>query len=146
MMKQPEPVATPGPSNDDQKAASKGPKAHPRPKAISTAPGNLFGFPQEQPKNTKTAREAIYDNSGVGADLRSSRTESSVPTGFLKPAGVDDPLKTRPSSSRLDLKAKVEKTDVISGARKQKAKREHSTLDLQDGEGVKRKKTKNNTI
>lgn len=110
---------------------------HPRPKSISGAPGNnLFGFPAQQPKNTKTAKQAIYDNTGVGTDLRQSKTiESSPkpsPSVFLKPSGVDDPKDSRPSAY----------TDIIPGARSKKAKRERSNVDQPDGEGTNRKKKK----
>ena len=139
---EPEPVPTP---SDDAKPVSKGRKVHPQPRSISSASGHLLGFPQEQPKSTKTAKEAIYDNTGVGKDLGRSKPEPPRPiisTGFIKPAGVDDPLKERPMSTKLGPEATNEEDDVIPGARKKKAKRERPGIDLPDGEAAKRKKKK----
>ena len=142
-MKKPEPAQTP---SDKAEPVSKGRKVHPQPKSISSASGHLLGFPQEQPKSTKTAKEAIYDNTGVGKDLGRSKPEPPIiSTGFIKPAGIDDPLKERPMGTKLRSEATNEEDDVIPGARKKKAKRERSGIDQPDGEVTKRKKKKKST-
>jgi len=141
------PVSAPTPS-DKAEPVSKGRGVHPRPKSISisSASGHLLGFPQEQPKSTKTAKEAIYDNTGVGEDLGRSKPEPPIiSTGFIKPAGVDDPLKERPMSTKLGPEATNEEDDVIPGARKKKAKRERPGIDHPEGEATKRKKKKKST-
>ncbi|KAG5645130.1 hypothetical protein DXG03_006847 [Asterophora parasitica] len=120
----------------------KRPKIHPRPKSISGGAGGLFGFPDEQPskhKSTKTAKQSIYDNTGVGEDLRRKRQTQDAPPSkpvFLKPAGVDDP---KPSSPGTAPKAEP---DVIQGARRKQVKRERSSTDQPDGDDSKRKKTR----
>ncbi|KAJ7493501.1 hypothetical protein FB451DRAFT_444820 [Mycena latifolia] len=62
--------------------------------------------PNKGPKG-KTARQAIYDSAGVGADLRQNKNNSTPLSGpvpppppppnvFLKPAGVDEPAPAKP--------------------------------------------------
>ncbi|KAG6910364.1 hypothetical protein DXG01_011079 [Tephrocybe rancida] len=140
----PEPTLTTAP---DQKRS----KVHPRPKSISGGSGGLFGFPDEQPskpKNTKTAKQTIYDNTGVGQDLRSSRQQLSNPIlpspakpVFLKPAGVDDPQEAKPKSHAANASS-----DIIQGARSKKPKRERPGTEKPDSEeDTKRKKKKSAT-
>ncbi|KAF5376749.1 hypothetical protein D9615_007896 [Tricholomella constricta] len=129
---------------DDQKRS----KVHPRPKSISGGSGGLFGFPEQQqskPKSTKTAKQAIYDNAGVGEDLRRTKQrtqEAPSKPVFLKPVGVDDPLDSKPPSSGTKPKADSE---VIQVARSKKTKRERSGTNQVDGEDTKRKKKKKST-
>ncbi|KAG6853843.1 hypothetical protein C0991_000837 [Blastosporella zonata] len=138
--KQPEPAVTETPPDEKW-------LVHPRPKTISGGPGGLFGFPDQQPSkpnNAKTAKETIYDNTGVGKDLRASKQQVSnlisTPTPpakpvFLKPAGVDEPQDTKPSP------ATNASSDIIQGARSKKVKRERPGM--ADGEeDTKRKKKK----
>lgn len=73
----------------------------------AAAPANR-STPKERSlkKDSKSARQAIFDTAGVGDDLPTQRPASA---GFLKPAGVDEPAR---SSDK-----------VIQGARKTKNKR-----------------------
>lgn len=119
---------TPHIENDDQEIvgdsenktsqSTKGKKAVPRLTALSkTKSGETAG--ELKPgkaiaKSLPTAKLAIFDSSGVGTDLSSSRLLSStkadktatfVPANFVKPAGVDDPqqlssLKTNSACER----------------------------------------------
>lgn len=129
---------------------------HPRPRTISGGSG-LFGFPEapqsktNPPKNVnaKTAKQAIYDNTGVGKDLRQPKSKEKNPSSakpvFLKPAGVDDPLATKRSSSLSVLDSSAA-SDIIQGARRKthSTKRERST-DTPDGEDTKLQKKKKKT-
>lgn len=139
MIKKPEPI--PSLSNDDHEAMSKGSKVHPHLKFIS-------GPQQKQPKNTKTAKQAIYDNTGVGVDIRRSKTaqiESSVkpvPDVFLKPAGVDDPLDSKPVILGSKSSTHSAEADIISGTLNKKVKRERSNMDQPDRGSQKRRKKK----
>ncbi|KAJ7153399.1 hypothetical protein C8R43DRAFT_836287, partial [Mycena crocata] len=72
-------------------------------KSISSASLSGRSNPNKRDSNTakgkgKTAREAVRDNAGVGADLRSTQVDAPTPSAatlapapnvFLKPAGVD---------------------------------------------------------
>ncbi|KAJ7123693.1 hypothetical protein C8R44DRAFT_670266 [Mycena epipterygia] len=120
------PVPAASSSNSNSKPAHGG-----KPKTISGASSTLSGRPSPKGKakarnnnnanmspgapRGRTAREAVRDNSGVGADLRSVKIEDdadagnsnsnkinsnptpSAPAVFLKPAGVDDPRATAPA-------------------------------------------------
>ncbi|KDR78296.1 hypothetical protein GALMADRAFT_64883 [Galerina marginata CBS 339.88] len=86
-----------------------GRKVHPRPISISASgtSGQLRGFESlKKPKDSKTARQAIFDSGGVGTDLRTqartSDSPSNTPTTFMKPAGIDDPKNLQASSSNAD--------------------------------------------
>ncbi|GLB44485.1 putative M-phase phosphoprotein 6 [Lyophyllum shimeji] len=148
VQKEKEPEPTPTSTPDDHKR----PKVHPRPKSISGGSGHLFGFPEKRdskrdskPRSTKSAKQAIYDNAGVGEDLRRAKlqkleTTSAKPT-FLKPSGVDDPHDVKPPSSGATSSAHDD-GDVIQGARSKKVKRERSSTDQPEGEETKRKKKK----
>ncbi|KAG6810348.1 hypothetical protein H0H92_012241 [Tricholoma furcatifolium] len=147
--------STPAPPSED---SSKRYKVHPRPKTISGGSGGLFGFPdpdaqspkpksKSKDKNKKTAKEAIYDNTGVGEDIHPTKQHllSNPPPGtnsktatFLKPAGVDDPLETKPKPSP----AASTDSDIIQGARGKKLKRERPGTDTPTGDDSKRKKKK----
>jgi len=89
-------------------------------------------------KLKEPASRVIYDNSSVGVDLRSSRTDRapsavmSTSNAFMKPAGVDDPS----APSNRDATA----GSTASSARKGK-RRQDNTDDNTDGE-VKPKKNK----
>jgi hypothetical protein len=67
--------------------------------SASGTSGQLKGFEQlQKPKDSKTARQTIFDSGGVGTDLRApSRknvvTSASASTSFMKPAGVRTILK-----------------------------------------------------
>lgn len=99
----------------------------------------------------KTAREAIFDLSGVGMDLgrglgnklETSAGASSLGLGFIKPAGVDDPLSPgqRAAAGGDEVKREREEEEE-GGKRKKKVKGE-------DGEGersVKKKKRKKEKV
>ena len=76
-------------------------------------------------KESKSAREAIFDNSGVGTDLRSTssskhKTDGASqlsPIGFLKPSGVDAPS---------DSKSKRFETIDVAHEKKHKRRRQNS--------------------
>ncbi|KAJ7305558.1 hypothetical protein DFH08DRAFT_902720 [Mycena albidolilacea] len=67
----------------------------------------------------KSARQAIYDNSGVGADLRSHKVDpaqnnQSAPNIFLKPAGVDEPAEsTKAAASQNNQSAPVSLSNIF---------------------------------
>ncbi|PPQ85757.1 hypothetical protein CVT25_003075 [Psilocybe cyanescens] len=100
---------------------STGRKVHPRPISISAsgASGQLRGFEDfKNPKDSKTARQAIFESGGVGTDLR---VQAQIPsTTFMKPAGIDDPKVAQPAS----MAASSYPNSIINGARQKKAKRE----------------------
>ena len=126
-------------------------KIHPRPVTISASgsSGYLRGFDllthPKDGKTSKSAREAIFENSGVGTDLRSeSRTKpSSASTTFMKPVGVDDPRSVQ-TTSKPNISHNSEA--IIDGARqKKKAKRAREAPTPESNEGSKRlKKSKKN--
>ena len=106
-------------------------KIHPRPITISASgtSGKIKGFEE---KDTKTARQAIFESGGVGTDLRAPsrrNTTTSTSTTFVKPAGVDDPknIRSLPTSG-----------SIIEGARK-KIKRERDSGDEPKKKPKKRK-------
>ncbi|KAF8970701.1 hypothetical protein BDZ97DRAFT_1790556 [Flammula alnicola] len=107
---------------------SAGRKIHPRPISISASgtSGQLRGFEQlkksKDSKNPKTAREAIFENGGVGVDLRSQNRKNVIhppTTTFLKPVGVVDPKDIQTASSTI---AMSNSEAIIDGARRKKAK------------------------
>ncbi|KAF7369736.1 hypothetical protein MVEN_00305200 [Mycena venus] len=130
-----------------------------KPKQISSLSGRT-GSKKAAPNapKGKSARQAIYDNSGVGADLRSQKVDPSaggqnngttpapskplLPNVFLKPAGVDEPAENTKSASVS--------TSAEAGTpeRKPKGKREREqTTENAEGESSsskKRKKKKKN--
>lgn len=91
------------------------------------------------PKESKSAREAIFDNSGVGTDLRSTSSSkhkadgvgerSSI--GFLKPSGVDAPS---------DSKSK--RFETIDAAHEKQHKRRRQNSEETDESKKKPKKKK----
>ncbi|KAJ7459446.1 hypothetical protein B0H11DRAFT_171765 [Mycena galericulata] len=129
-------------------------KSQGKPKAISST---LSGRPSPKKANIngpkgKTARQAIYDSSGVGADLRAQKSEP-VPTGqnpnanpspaapnvFLKPAGVDEPADSAQARSKASNKTPTPE----SVERKQKGKREReATAESAEGDSNKKRKKK----
>jgi hypothetical protein len=140
------------PSNVDTLAAGdtpKGSKAPGRPVSISGSSSNLQGFSNlKKQKGSKTAKQAIYDNSGVGIDLRPAppmrptTAANPLPNVFLKPSGVDDPADT-PSVASNDARNDA---NIIHGARdKVNVKRERESAPEQlEGEGKRRKKKRKN--
>ncbi|KAG5637701.1 hypothetical protein H0H81_003556 [Sphagnurus paluster] len=132
------------------------PKVHHRPKISDKSGAGLFGFPDEpssksKTKSSKTAKQAIYDNTGVGEDLRRRATKTrdvdealaadslKLKSVFLKPAGVDEPT---PAGSGPSSISHNSDPDVIQGARSKKAKRDRTNADQPDGEDAKPKKKK----
>ncbi|KAF9463496.1 hypothetical protein BDZ94DRAFT_1258948 [Collybia nuda] len=153
--KEPDPITA---QTEDQKVPqppTKKSRVHPRPISISGSSGTLSGFP-EKVKSTKTAKEAIYDNAGVGTDLR-TKSLPSAPV-FLKPAGVDEPSTRKPDNtkSRNHSRGSHESpqksnddpntpdldNDTIPNTRSKRAKRERSTPDQIESGGPKRRKKK----
>ncbi|KAG6890134.1 hypothetical protein C0995_011427 [Termitomyces sp. Mi166 len=146
MKKEPEPTPASTTAPDQKRL-----KVHSRPKSISAGSVGLFGFPDQAPsksKNTKTAKQLIHDNTGIGEDLRRRpskqlpipkskpvSTLASPPTKpvFLKPAGVDDPHETHVTSAG---------SDIIHGARNKKSKREYPSTEHPDGEEDNKRKKK----
>ena len=137
------PQETPLPAASTSSGSSTGRKVHPRPISISASgkSGQLRGFEQlKKPKDSKSARQAIFETGNVGLDLRAALKPEppTSSTTFLKPAGVDDPkdLETRAvaSSSRSQ--------DIIEGARQKKPKRERDLTVDDAGEAKKPKKKK----
>ncbi|KAF9552305.1 hypothetical protein CPC08DRAFT_738194 [Agrocybe pediades] len=122
-------------------------KVHPKPVSISASgtSGQLRGFDElEKPQNSKTARQAIFESSGVGIDLRAqarieSGTSTSTSATFLKPAGVDDPKDVPAPSSALSSNS----DGIITSTRQKKVKRvrDDSSGDA-DGIAKKQKKKK----
>jgi len=114
-------------------------KIHRRPISISASgtSGHLKGFEQNfEQKNTKTARQTIFDSSGVGTDLRAPSRKnviSSTSTTFMKPAGVDEPknIHVSPSSG-----------SIIEGARLKQIKRERDGGEERNDSKKKLKKRK----
>ncbi|KAF8900115.1 hypothetical protein CPB84DRAFT_1747567 [Gymnopilus junonius] len=134
----------------------KGRKVHPRPISISAtgSSGQLRDFERiEKPKSkrkddSKTARQAIFENGGVGTDLRTQARSDDVPpksTTFLKPAGIDVPKDLQTAPAALTSNS----DNVINGARsgKKKRERERDTIVGEPGDvsanPKKRKKKKN---
>ncbi|KAJ3510577.1 hypothetical protein NLJ89_g4595 [Agrocybe chaxingu] len=89
-----------------------------RPTSISGS--RTSGQQSKKSKDSKTARQAIFESGGVGVDLRIQAREAA-PTEFLKPAGVDDPKDTKPVLPESPAPAPK---DLITGARERKVKRE----------------------
>ncbi|KAJ7735962.1 hypothetical protein B0H16DRAFT_125744 [Mycena metata] len=134
-------------------AAASTSKSTGKPRQISSLSGRTGSNTNNSKKGSanaapkgKTARQAIYDNSGVGADLRSQKATESMndyapplpskpplPNVFLKPAGVDAP----PESS---------KTPLATGSGERKPKRERESEPTgeagADGETTSLKKRK----
>ncbi|KAM6495175.1 hypothetical protein JOM56_009798 [Amanita muscaria] len=122
------------PLSKDKKRRS---RLHPNPVPIQSVSEKLIeGLPVL--KKSKPARDAIFDNSGVGTDLRAplsakSKTavsETSTSLGFLKPSGVDAP----PEKSR------IKRSDLIDGAREKKPKRSREGSEGMDTSEPKEKK------
>ena len=102
------------PTTEDASESSPKRKIHRRPISISASgtSGQLKGF--EQKKDTKTARQAIFESGGVGTDLRAPARKnpiSSTSTTFMKPAGVDDPknMHALPSSGSIKEGGRLKK-------------------------------------
>ena len=73
-------------------------------------PATISGSKEAKPKkiaSTRTVKEMIHDNSGVGTDLRSTSNAriaqtTSLTSVFLKPSGVDEPLDNTRSRAHGD--------------------------------------------
>ncbi|KAJ7581382.1 hypothetical protein C8J56DRAFT_895817 [Mycena floridula] len=81
------------------------------------------------PDNAQTAKQAIFDNSGVGTDLPVTRSVPGpsiqpAPLVFLKPSGVDDPAEEIIQSARKVAKSKRDRGPEAgeTPARKKKRK------------------------
>lgn len=100
-------------------------KIHPRPISISASgtSGQLKGFEQlQKPKESKTARQTIFENGGVGTDLRAPSRKNAVASTsatFMKPAGIDDP-RTASDSVLLPIASR----GIIESTRRKQTKRE----------------------
>ncbi|KAF8623769.1 hypothetical protein AX15_006210 [Amanita polypyramis BW_CC] len=135
------------PQKPQQKGKETGGRSriHPNPIPIQSVSGKgklLSGLDSLQPpktsKESKSAREVIFDNSGVGTDLRTMSTKHKAENakeersmGFLKPSGVDAP----PGSN------KSKRLTILDGAREKKHKRIREGSEERD-EGRKKSKKK----
>ena len=150
MQTEPEPIASTSSSKEEKAALESGSnksRINSKPISISDSSGKVLrGLPS---KSTKTARQAIYDNTGVGADLRPSKPTNSAlpakstapaPTVFLKPAGVDDPAESKPYEETSNSNVQ---NDVTPGMRN---KRQRPTSDHREEEGVKKKTKKKKSV
>lgn len=154
-----------GSGADSTTPSGKGRKIHPRPITISAAGssgGYLKGFDQlKQPRArdassmaapTKSARQMLFEAGDVGEDLRrpqkaaggtgstgarssSTSTNTRPPQGFMKPAGVDEPVRT-PSVSNKTSAEKPHSHD-----KKSKRKRLSSQSEQTPDSGTKKLKT-----
>ncbi|KAK2462777.1 hypothetical protein APHAL10511_005168 [Amanita phalloides] len=141
---EPEESPTRAPQKKEKPSRS---RVHPNPIPIQAVSGKLIhGLPplkSKPSKESKSARQAIFDNSGVGTDLRAAKrkmdktddVDDRAPIGFLKPSGVDAPPAT----------SKSKNPDAIDGAREKKHKRTHETTEETDESVKKRKKKKQAT-
>lgn len=123
------------PTTADASESSSKRKIHRRPISISASgtSGQLKGFEQ---KDTKTARQAIFESGGVGTDLRAPSRKNAITstsTTFMKPAGVDDPknIHSLPTSG-----------SITKGARLRQIKRERDGGDEPSDSKKKLKKRK----
>ncbi|KAJ7258080.1 hypothetical protein B0H12DRAFT_1201857 [Mycena haematopus] len=104
----------------------------------------------------KSARQAIYDNTGVGADLRSQKVDPSgtsaennstppppPPNVFLKPSGVDEPAEST-KSGLASTSADVVTPHSTERKSKGKREREQTAENVESESGKKRKKKKKN--
>ncbi|KAF8999879.1 hypothetical protein BDQ17DRAFT_1282530 [Cyathus striatus] len=146
----PDSVAAPTADTDtttDSKGKGKRRTPHPNSTTISLSnSGSLKGFDNlKKPKdNTKTAKQAIFESTSTGQDLRASESQNLVtvkpPAVFLKPSGVDEP-------SQLGRVSSEKKADygLIDGARAKHTKREREgVLNHSNEESKRRKKKKKN--
>ncbi|KAJ6465695.1 hypothetical protein C8R45DRAFT_1106743 [Mycena sanguinolenta] len=149
------------PATEAQTSTTSTSKSAGKPKQISSLSGRTGSNKNSKkvanaPKG-KSARQAIYDNSGVGADMRSQKLEPSdtsaennspppkpLPNVFLKPAGVDEPVES--AKSGLEATSGDAGTPYSAG-RKSKGKRdrEQTAENVEsDSPSKKRKKKKKN--
>jgi len=119
------------------------PEAIPASTSSTSKPGRTLGLPrqiiartsdklsgfEEMKSSTQSARQAIFENGGVGVDLKRERAAKpqlpkSISGGFIKPGGVDDPKDLRKDSSKSKKAKRVREPspadDAFSGRRKQK--------------------------
>lgn len=136
------------------------PKIHNRPVSITSSgkSGHLQGFDEldgantantakatRMQKSSKSARDAIFENGGVGADLRASRSNHANATNtppstsaFMKPAGIDEPTNVQSISSSRQS----ESDQILDSAPQKKAKRPREQAASEGGEVNKTKKKK----
>jgi len=116
-------------------------------------------------RRSGSARDAIFSLSGVGTDLRAEKLsrellnnqldertpkeqERGPPSiGFLKPMGVDEPIRRNPDTFGTLTESKTLKPpvpNVTDGARKKKRRRHPK--DQADGETQKKRKIKRSIL
>jgi len=126
-----------------------GRKIHPRPISISASgkSGQLRGFEQlKPPKDAKTAKQAIFENSGVGVDIRAlARKDAATPAPktFMKPAGVDDPKDIQTPSLSAPLSTSERVIGSLwqkSSKRQREAEATHTGLGETNAKPKKKKK------
>ncbi|KAJ7092415.1 hypothetical protein B0H15DRAFT_777429 [Mycena belliarum] len=123
-----------------------------RPKSISSTLSGRQPPKSANAKNGprgKTARQAIYDNAGVGEDLRHNKNRSepaslptsapppSLPNAFLKPAGIDEPAPVKPSMPAAAAPAAEPPEQKAKGKRAR-----DQMVETPEGESGKKKKKK----
>lgn len=134
----PSDTASPSPDRNSSR------KVHPRPVAISFATTSSLHGLEEPKKHSKTAKQTIFENSNVGADIRSLSlakpqppVHPPLPNVFLKPAGIDDPLE-----SKAPLSSEKAEPSIIDGARRKKPKRPRDPADPTHEENKRGRKKK----
>ncbi|KAF8154223.1 hypothetical protein B0H34DRAFT_662075 [Crassisporium funariophilum] len=125
-------------------------KVHPRPISISASgtSGQLRGFDQlKRPKDSKTARQAVFENGGVGTDLRTQARKNGIPptpTTFMKPVGVDDPKDIK--ATELASRPLPTDGEIVDGARRKPFKRERDAATDGASETVKKSRSKKKKV
>ncbi|KAF8319597.1 hypothetical protein F5887DRAFT_1218631 [Amanita rubescens] len=116
-------------------------RVHPHPIPIRSVSGKLLSGLQplkpKAPKESRSAREAIFDNSGVGTDIRSipsskrnaDGADERPFTGFLKPLGVD-----APSSSKSKI------VETADGSSKKHKRRRQGSEEAEESKKKSKKK------
>lgn len=97
--------------------------------AISGSSGAVRGSPKKPKDSSRTAKQAIYDNTGVGVDLRSESAKavpSAPAAGFLKPSGVDEPVQSTKASGTAAKRLRESTEEQLEGAGKKSKKKKKS--------------------
>ncbi|KAJ7726826.1 hypothetical protein DFH07DRAFT_782615 [Mycena maculata] len=140
------PAASSSKTRGKLQSISSAPSGRPSPKKANNNSG---------PKG-RTARQAIYDSSGVGADLRAQKSAPAsasnitnvkvetppapTPNMFLKPVGVDEPAE---STKGRSIASASKPPTPDSDERKPRVKREREpAAESTDGESNKKRKKK----
>ncbi|KAK7055561.1 hypothetical protein R3P38DRAFT_2847823 [Favolaschia claudopus] len=157
--------ATSAPATPVTEAKPSTSKLHGKARQISSLNGRTSGADSKKSSkgasSTKSARQAIHDNSGVGADLRTqrkggvkiesdddNRTETNVPPPnvFLKPAGVDEPAQSSKSALSSSLASREAQNPSQRNSKGSKRDRDETAAAAASVEGEssskKRKKKK----